>query len=133
MTRSFDQDLPAIEAAAVAYLTAFVRADIDAVMETYADDGVLMAPGIAAVAGKDNLRPTYVAVWQAVTFDMAYKIHEVLQTSEDWGLVRSSTEGTETNNATGEVTPAQYQELFAIRKSDDGKWRLARYCTCKIS
>lgn len=133
MTNTTNEELAAIEATAVAYLTAFVRADVADVVATYADDGVLMAPGIPAVTGKDNLTSTYLAVWAAVDFDMAYEIKEVVQTSADWGFVRSATEGTETNNETGEVVPATYQELFLLRKSAAGVWEIARYCTCKIS
>lgn len=131
MTNANAQELAAIEAAVVNYLTSFVRMDGDAVVGCYTDDGVLMAPGRPATVGKANLGEVYQAVWDVVTFDMKYTVHEVLQTSEDWGLVRSSTEGTETINASGEVIPARYQELFVMRK-EAGKWLMARYCTCKI-
>ena len=56
-----------------------------------------------------------------------------MQTGADWAFVRSATEGTETNKATGVVMPAAYQELFLLRKSAAGAWQTARYCTCKIS
>lgn len=133
MSNEFTEDLAAVEAGAVAYLTAFGRADVAAVLATYADDGVLMAPGRPAAVGKDELAKVYPGVFAAIGFDMEYEIKEVAQISADWGFVRSATEGTETNKATGVVTPAAYQELFLLRKSSTGVWQLARYSTSKIT
>lgn len=133
MSKAFNEELAAIEANAVAYLTAFNRVDIAAVLATYADDGVLMAPGKPAVVGKDELAVVYPKVFATTGFDMTYEIKEVVQISADWAFVRSATEGTETNKATGIVMPAAYQELFLLRKSAVGTWQTARYCTSKIS
>ncbi|SFN56695.1 conserved hypothetical protein [Formivibrio citricus] len=133
MSKAFNEELAAIEAGAVAYLTAFSRVDVAAVLATYADDGVLMAPGMPAAVGKDELAVVYPNVFATVGFDMTYEIKEVVQISADWGFVRSATEGTETNKATGVVVPAAYQELFLLRKSAAGAWQIARYCTSKIS
>ncbi|MEI7187775.1 nuclear transport factor 2 family protein [Dickeya dianthicola] len=133
MSKIFNGELAAIEAAAVAYLTAFNHADIAAVIATYTDDGVLMAPGMPASVGKDELTVVYNKVFETVGFDMNYEIKEVVLLSSDWAFVRSATEGTETNKATGIVTPAAYQELFLLHKSATGLWQTARYCTSKIS
>ncbi|RFB87160.1 DUF4440 domain-containing protein [Rhizobium leguminosarum bv. trifolii] len=133
MREAFDEELAAIEATAVSYLTAFNRADVAAVIATYADDGVLMAPGRPAAVGKDRLAMVYPGVFETVGFDMTYEIKEVVQTSADWAFVRSATKGTETTKATGDVTPATYEELFLLRKSADGAWQIARYCTTKTS
>lgn len=133
MNKAFNEELAAIEAGAVAYLTAFGRADVAAVLATYADDGVLMAPGRPAAVGKAELAAVYPGVFAAVGFNMAYKIKEVAQISNDWAFVRSATEGSETNKATGVVVSAAYQELFLLRKSAAGAWLIARYCTSKIT
>ena len=132
MSKAFNEELAAIEANAVAYLTAFNRADVAAVLATYADDGVLMAPGMPAAVGKDELAVVYPGVFATVGFDMTFEIKEVVQISVDWAFVRSATEGTETNKATAVVMPAAYQELFLLRKSAAGAWQTARYCTSKI-
>lgn len=133
MSKEINEELAAIEAGAVAYLTAFGRTDVAAVLATYADDGVLMAPGRPAVVGKNELAMVYPHVFATVGFNMAYEIKEVAQISDDWAFVRSATEGTETNKATGIVVPAAYQELFLLRKSAAGAWQIARYCTSKIT
>ncbi|EJT05352.1 nuclear transport factor 2 family protein [Rhizobium sp. CCGE 510] len=133
MSEAFNEELAAIETTAVSYLTAFNRADAAAVIATYAADGVLMAPGRPAAVGKDTLAMVYPGVFEKVGFDMTYEIKEVVQTSADWAFVRSATKGTETIKATGDVTPATYEELFLLRKAVDGTWQIARYCTTKTS
>lgn len=133
MSESLNTELAAIEATAVSYLTAFNREDVAGVIATYADDGVLMAPGRPSSAGKEALAKIYPGVFGKIDFNMAYEIKEVVQTSADWAFVRSATKGTETIKATGEVAPATYEELFLMRKSADGAWNIARYCTTKTS
>jgi uncharacterized protein (TIGR02246 family) len=133
MNEAMNEELASIEATAVAYLTAFNRADVAHVLATYADDGVLMGPGLRASVGKDDLARIYPDVFQAVGFNMHYEIKEVVQISPDWAFVRSSTEGSETNKATGVVMHSAYNELFLLRKSATGAWQIARYCTSRIS
>ncbi|MET0547061.1 MAG: SgcJ/EcaC family oxidoreductase [Caulobacterales bacterium] len=124
-------ELAAIEATVVSYLTAFNRGDAEAVVANYTEDGVLIAPVGPAVEGKAVLAMVYPEVFKAVRFNMTYEIKEVMQTSPDWAFVRSATAGTETINATGDLSEVRYQELFLLRK-DAGAWKIARYCTSKI-
>ena len=124
-------ELAAIEATVVSYLTAFNRHDAAAVVANYTDDGVLIAPIGPAVESKPMLAMVYPEVFKAVRFNMAYEIKEVMQISPDWAFVRSATTGTETINATGDISEARYQELFLLRK-EAGAWKIARYCTAKI-
>ena len=113
-------------------MTAFMRADVHAVLATYAEDGVLMAPIGPAIEGKKQLAEVYPGLFDAVDFNMVPKVTEVLQTSADWGFVRSATEGTQTNKATGDTEAAKYLELFLLRKSETGAWQIARYNTTQI-
>lgn len=133
MSESDQDNAAAMEATVVEYLTAFNRGDVPRVIATYAEEGVLMAPGMPAAEGKGQLSETYHDVFDAVDFDMAYQIKEVVQTSVEWGFVRSTTEGTETIKASRETVSAQYQELFLLQKTEAGAWQIARYCTTKVS
>lgn len=56
-----------------------------------------------------------------------FEIKKVVQTSTEWAFVRSTTEGTEANKATGVVNLAAYHELFLLRKSAAGACQIARY------
>jgi uncharacterized protein (TIGR02246 family) len=133
MNGSMSGDLAAIEATAVTYLTAFNREDVAGILATYADDGILMAPGRQSSVGKAQLEKVYPGVFERIDFNMAYEIKEVVQTCANWAFVRSATTGTETIKATGKVSSSTYEELFLLRKSADGVWNIARYCTTKTS
>ena len=41
--------------------------------------------------------------------------------------MRTNSAGTQKMNATGAVSTEGNQELFILKKADDGKWRIARY------
>jgi uncharacterized protein (TIGR02246 family) len=132
MSKDFSDESAALEATVIEYMTAFMRADVPAVLATYAEDGVLMAPIGPAIEGKKQLAEVYPGLFDAVDFNLVPKVTEVLQTSADWGFVRSATEGTQTNKATGDTETAKYLELFLLRKSETGAWQIARYNTTQI-
>lgn len=133
MSENFIDESAALEATVKSYFSAFVRGDVPAVLATYAEDGVLMAPIGPAVEGKKQLAEVYPGMFAAAEFNLAPKVTEVLQTSADWGFVRTATEGTQTDKASGDTQPAKYLELFLLRKSANGAWLIARYNTTQIS
>jgi uncharacterized protein (TIGR02246 family) len=132
MSKDFNDESPALKATVVEYMTAFMRGDVPAVLATYAEDGVLMAPIGPAVEGKKQLAEVYPGLFAAVDFNLVPKVTEVLQTSADWGFVRTATEGTQTNKANGDTERTRYLELFLLRKSETGAWQIARYNTTQI-
>jgi len=133
MNKDFSDESAALEATVLEYMTAFMRGDISAVLATYAEDGVLIAPIGPAFEGKKQLAEVYPGMFDAVDFNLVPKVIEVLQTSSDWGFVRTATEGTQTDKASGDTQPAKYLELFLLRKSENGVWQIARYNTTQIS
>lgn len=132
MSKDLNDESAGLEATVDSYFAAFMRGDVAAVLATYAEDGVLMAPIGPAIEGKNQLAAVYPGLFDAVDFNLAHKVTEVLQTSADWGFVRSATEGTQTNKATGDTEAAKYLELFLLRKSETGAWQIARYNTTQI-
>jgi len=133
MSKDFNDESAALEATVGSYFTAFMRGDVPAVLATYAEDGVLIAPIGPAIEGKKQLAEVYPGLFDAVDFNMAYETKEVLQTSADWGFVRTASEGTQTNKANGDTESTKYLELFLLRKSEAGEWQIARYSTTQIS
>lgn len=133
MSQNFVDESPALEAVVLEYMSAFVRGDVPAVLAAYAEDGVLMAPVGPAFEGKKALAEVYPGMFGAVDFKLTPKVTEVLQVSADWGFVRSATSGTQTIKATGEAEEASYLELFLLRKSQSGEWKIARYNTTQIA
>ena len=48
--------------------------------------------------------------------------------ADDWAFARTHSAGTTTINATGDQVVEGNQELFVLKKTDDGNWKIARYC-----
>lgn len=122
-------DRAAVQAFPAAYFGALHDGNIDAVLALYSKDGELSAPLMPPAAGAPALRTLYENLFKAVQFKVTYKVEAVTIMSPIWALVRTSTTGTAVTLATGEARPAAFQELFVLRKDDDGKWRIARYMT----
>jgi len=122
----------AVEAFPMAYFSALRDRDIGAVLAMYSEGGELSAPFMPPAAGAPALRTTYENLFKAVRFEMTHKVNAVTIMSPMWALVRTSSTGTTVTLATGEAKPSAFEELFVLRKDNDGKWRIARYMTTPI-
>ena len=60
-------------------------------------------------------------------FDVRFDIAEVAVVAPDWAFVRTNSAGTTLHHSTGKSVSEANQELFVMRKGDDGQWRIARY------
>jgi uncharacterized protein (TIGR02246 family) len=115
----------AIEATVLAYFQALNDADIDAIVELYSKDPVMLPFLQPAVVGTDAVRANYESTFQLIRFGVQTTIQEVVEMSPEWAYVRTDTSGTFTPTRTGEGAPAVFHELFLLRKMGD--WKIARY------
>lgn len=122
----------AVKALPMAYFSALRDRNIGAVLAMYSEGGELSAPFMPPAAGEPALRTTYENLFKAVRFEMTHKVNAVTIMSPLWALVRTSSTGTTVTLATGEAKPSDFEELFVLRKDNDGKWRIARYMTTPI-
>ena len=76
MSKDFNDESAALEATVMEYMTAFMRGDVPAVLATYAEDGVLMAPIGPAVEGKKQLAEVYPGLFAAVDFNLVPKVRK---------------------------------------------------------
>ena len=109
------------------YQDALNQSDTDAVMKLYASDGVFMPQHFPSSVGADAVRKAYIAVFEAITLRVEFKVAEVLQIAPDWAIARTNSAGTAKVNATGDGGPEANQELFVFQKINDA-WKIARYC-----
>jgi uncharacterized protein (TIGR02246 family) len=109
------------------YQDALNQSDTDAVMKLYASDGVFMPQHFPSSVGADAVRKAYLAVFEAITLRVEFKVAEVLQIAPDWAIARTNSAGTAKVNATGDGGPEANQELFVFQKINDA-WKIARYC-----
>ena len=118
---------PAVAAVLAEYQDALNQSDTDAVMKLYASDGVFMPQHFPSSVGADAVRKAYLAVFEAITLRVEFKVAEVLQIAPDWAIARTNSAGTAKVNATGDGSPEANQELFVFQKINDA-WKIARYC-----
>jgi uncharacterized protein (TIGR02246 family) len=109
------------------YESALNASNTEAAMPLYAEDGVFMAPNNQSAVGKASVRQAYDAVFKAITLKVKFTIVELVVMSPQWAFVRTNSTGTQKINATGATSREANQELFILKKGDDGQWRIARY------
>jgi len=109
------------------YEAALTASNTDAVMPLYAEDGVFMAPNNQSAVGKAAVRRAYDAVFKAIMLKVKFTIAELVVMSPQWAFVRTNSAGTQKINATGATSAEANQELFIFKKSDEGRWQIARY------
>ena len=117
----------AVAAVLAEYQDALNQSDTDAVMKLYAFDGVFMPQHFPSSVGADAVRKAYLAVFEAITLKVEFKVAEVLQIAPDWAIARTNSAGTVKVNATGDGGPEANQELFVFQNIN-GAWKIARYC-----
>ena len=121
------RDGAAIRAVLASYNAALNGGQTAAVLPLYTPDGIFMAPYSPSFIGQTAIREAYDAVFAELKFDVRFAIAEVVQMAPAWAFVRTNSAGTTLHHSTGKTTAEANQELFIFRKSDDGRWRIARY------
>jgi uncharacterized protein (TIGR02246 family) len=109
------------------YEAALNASSTEAAMALYTEDAVFMVPNNPSALGKDAVRQAYDAVFKAITLKVKFTIAELVVMAPQWAFVRTNSAGTQRINATGATSAEANQELFILKKGDDGKWRIARY------
>jgi uncharacterized protein (TIGR02246 family) len=127
MLGSAPADEAAIGSVMSSYEAALNASNTDAVMPLYAEDGVFMAPNNQSAVGKAAVRRAYDAVFKAIMLKVKFTIVELVVISPQWAFVRTNSAGIQKINATGATSAEANQELFIFKKSDDGRWQIARY------
>jgi uncharacterized protein (TIGR02246 family) len=110
-----------------AYNAALNGGETTAVLLLYTDDGVFMPPYSNSAAGKEAVKKAYNKVFDELKFHVQFAIAELVVMAPTWAYVRTNSAGTTDHHSTGKTTAEANQELFIFEKSDDGKWRIARY------
>ena len=117
----------AIEEPVVNYFKALNSGNLDAVLQLYTEDPVMLPFLLPTVVGSEAVRRNYEDTFRTIRFKMHTTIEELVQMSPEWAFVRTDSAGTFTPTKTGKGAPSTFHELFLLRKNSDGKWRIARY------
>ena len=108
------------------YEQALNSGDVNAAVQLYTDDGVLMAPENPPAIGTKVLHQAYAGIFEAIALKLKFQIAETQQLSPEWALLRTTSTGVVKILANGAEVPGSNQELFLLRKAD-GQWKIARY------
>jgi uncharacterized protein (TIGR02246 family) len=109
------------------YNEALNASSTDTVMPLYAEDAVFMPPYSQSAVGSAAVRKAYDAVFKAITLNVKFTIAEIVELGPGWAFARTNSAGTTTDHATGAKSAEGNQELFVLKKDDDGSWKIARY------
>jgi len=117
----------AIRKLMAAYSAALNGGRTSLVMPLYNDDGVFMPPYSPSAVGKDAVRTAYDKVFEELKFHVQFTIEELVVMAPNWAYVRTNSAGTTDHHSSGKTTAEANQELFILKKGNDGDWRIARY------
>ena len=120
-------DDAAIRSVLASYNDALNGGKTAAVLPLYTDDGIFMPPYSPSAVGKEAVRTAYDAVFDELKFHVKFAIAELVVMAPTWAYVRTNSAGTTDHHSTGKSTAEANQELFILRKGNDGAWRIARY------
>jgi uncharacterized protein (TIGR02246 family) len=107
----------AVAAVLAEYQGALNQSDTDAVMKLYASDGVFMPQHFPSSVGADAVRKAYLAVFEAITLRVEFKIGEVLQIAPDWAIARIEARQSEANQLHNWRAPVRHNQLTNYESS----------------
>ena len=98
-----------------------------AVLPLYTEDGVFMPPYSQSAVSKSAVAAAYDKVFAELQFDVKFTIAELVIMASNWAYARTNSAGMTFHRSLGKKLAEANQELFIFKKSDDGKWCIARY------
>jgi uncharacterized protein (TIGR02246 family) len=100
--------------------------DLNAVLQLYEADAVLLPPNEQPVVGRDAIRPRYEALFRSMAPAIVGKLDEV-HVAGEWAFIRGSNSG-EMQPLGGQSPPRKLNDVFLmiVRREPDGQWRIAR-------
>jgi uncharacterized protein (TIGR02246 family) len=108
-----------------AYEKALNTSDTQAALALYGSDPVFMPQYSTELSGRDAVRTAYHKIFQTITLNVVFTIHEIVE-MDDLGYGRTSSAGQTRIHATNKMVKEGNNELFIFRK-EQGKWKIHRY------
>ncbi|MDA0302038.1 MAG: nuclear transport factor 2 family protein [Chloroflexi bacterium] len=112
------------------YEGALNTSDAELAASLYTADGVFMPHQFPSSVGP-HVRDAYQQIFEAIGLDIAFSVDEVTVVG-DFAYALTRSRGSQTINATGEISPEENRELFTFAKVNS-YWKIARYIFNKMS
>ncbi len=100
--------------------------DVDAMMNQFTADGIVLPQNSKPLVGIETLSSVYAGSINALRFNMDHEVKEVVSMSDEWAYVRTHGSGDLTILSSGAKIPQEVTEVFFLRK-EDKEWKIARY------
>jgi uncharacterized protein (TIGR02246 family) len=102
----------------------FVAKDLEKLAAHYADDAVLVAPGMPAISGRDAIRKMLTDMLQDPALSLKFQVSRVeVSSSGDLGFTQGSYQMTMTDPASKQVMHDRGSYVTTYRKQPDGAWK----------
>jgi len=102
----------------------FAAKDLDKLVAHYADDAVLMSPGMPAASGKDAIRQVLKAMLDDPALSLKFQASKVeVSKSGDMAFTQGSYTMTMTDPASKKTINDQGSYVTTYRKQADGSWK----------
>jgi uncharacterized protein (TIGR02246 family) len=108
-----------------AYEKALNTSDTNAALALYGNDPIFLPQYSEAVTGRDAVRSAYDKIFQNITLDVVFTIHEIVEMG-DLAYGRTSSAGQTKIHAANKMVKEGNNELFIFRK-EEGHWKIHRY------
>jgi uncharacterized protein (TIGR02246 family) len=120
----------AIRAVVEAYAAALNGSDVQGIVDTLAEDAVLMDLDRPTTVGRERLRADYERGLGLGRVSREFHVDQILSSGEI-ATVRTHSIGTLTMKGTDEIR-SEARELFVLKRVD-GEWKIAQYVVQRLS
>jgi uncharacterized protein (TIGR02246 family) len=107
------------------YFEKLKDADAQSIALLYAEDGVMMPPGLPTVSGREQIKKFYAMGLSKKKFNMSTEIAEIIEDTTI-AVVRTLSKGTSVVIETNQTINEDSKELFVLKK-EGSEWKIARF------
>jgi ketosteroid isomerase-like protein len=117
-------DLQALKDNEARWNQEFVAKDLEKLVAHYAENAVLMAPGMASVSGRGEIRKTLQEMMGDPALSLKFQASRVeVSSSGDLGFTQGSYRMTMTDPASKQIVHDRGSYVTTYRKQPDGSWK----------
>ena len=106
----------------VAWDAAFNQRDIESLVGLYTEDAVYMSQNLPSAVGREEIRASFQAEWEAATAALQNQVDEI-HVSGDLATVRGSGQGMITPSDGSEAFEDRWTWVTVYRRQADGSWK----------
>ena len=127
MGESYQADLRAIRSVIQQMMAASSTRDLEAFVDLFTEDVVVMMPDRLPVIGKDAWRAAVQEPFERSTVEQLSMPSEEIVVAGDWAFERHNETVVLVDRANGQRLRAYVKGIWILQRQADGSWKFARY------